>query len=129
VGSAFSAFLAGFLFGMPHNRPINRVDGRTAEGEDSSSASRKAISSIRASANLESIADWLTKIVLGIGLAQFQEVKATVRRLFDYVAMNEPAVSASGAFVIWLFFAPPGFLVGYFYARTFFTRLFALADQ
>lgn len=111
-GAVVSAFLLGFLFGMPRV-----VETQT---KDQHTGSHQGV--IRASANLEQIADWLTKIMVGLGIAEFPKVIAYATRFLIYV---DPVHQGSQAFGIIFFFAPPGFLLGYFYARTFFTRLFA----
>lgn len=111
-GAVISNFLLGFLFGMPRvSETQHQTVGQQSEGHTNT--------------NLEQIADWLTKIIVGIGLAEFRKVLAYTERFIAYVDSTHGLGEGRGAFVIIFYFAPLGFLLGYFYARTFFARLFA----
>jgi hypothetical protein len=68
--SLAAAFLLGFLFGVPR-APSDGGGTRT-----------------RASTNLEQIADWLTKILVGVGIAQFDEIGDAFGRLTRSVATS-----------------------------------------
>ena len=57
--------LAGFLFGVP-------VREREPGTDDTGSANRSI--GYRPNTNLEQISDWLTKIIVGIGLVQFPKI-------------------------------------------------------
>ena len=111
-GTVGSAFLVGFLFGMP------RVVAEQQERRNAHSGA------VRASANLEQISDWLTKIIVGIGIAEFPSVLTKTKDIFNYIDATHILGKGSPSLGVIFYFAPPGFLLGYFYARTFFTRLF-----
>ena len=115
-GSVGSGFLVGFLFGMPRESDVKNLPGDNR-------------SPFHASTSLEQIADWLTKIIVGIGIAEFRKVIAYANRFTNYLDSLCVLPSAPRSFGIIFFFAPPGFLLGYFYARTFFLRLFSMSES
>jgi hypothetical protein len=58
--------LVGFLFGVP----MSRSDGRReTEAQDGS---------FKPNTNLEQVSDWITKIIVGLGLVQFRAIGAAV---------------------------------------------------
>lgn len=58
--------LVGFLFGIP----MSRSDGkRETEAQDGS---------FKPNTNLEQVSDWITKIIVGLGLVQFRAIGAAV---------------------------------------------------
>ena len=105
-----AAFLVGYLFGMP--RESGTVNADAGRGR------------IVASTSLEQIADWLTKIIVGLGIAEFRKVIAYVGAFTDYLDRLCLLPAGIRSLPIVLYFSPLGFLVGYFYARTFFFSLF-----
>lgn len=64
--------LLGFLFGIPRSlqgsAPTAGADAGAAEPRSSASVARAFMSNT----SLEEISDWLTKIIIGLGLVQFQ---------------------------------------------------------
>jgi MFS family permease len=110
--------LLGFLFGIP----------QYLAKEKSTDADR---ATYLPNTNLTQISDWLTKIIIGVGLVQFSQLTSTIGDLGDELASSlggEPtgkpfAIAAVvGFFVI-------GFLVGYLYTRLRLQAAFALADR
>ena len=77
--------------------------------------------------NLEHIADWLTKLILGAGLTQIGKIPEKLDSLANYIgqAMGEAVASADWkayklfALAICLFFSLCGFLFGYLWGRLF----------
>src|SRR2546421_2352803 len=65
--------LLGFLFGMPRGQ----VDDQTSEGNGKSN---QAVS-YRPSNNLEQVSDWLTKILIGVGLVDLKQLVGTLNAL------------------------------------------------
>jgi hypothetical protein len=70
----------GFLFGVPRTLTGERLPDATLNG------ARAAAPGYGANTNLEQISDWLTKILVGIGVAQFGVIVAGARRLFTALA-------------------------------------------
>jgi hypothetical protein len=73
IVSVFAAAAVGSLIGFLFGIPKSRTDGTGAtQGEGGS---------FRPNTNLEQVSDWLTKIIVGIGLVQFRELGAV---LYDF---------------------------------------------
>jgi hypothetical protein len=107
------------------------TNGATARG---SSAYRQQVNS-----NLVEISDWLTKIIVGLGLVNLQEIPGWLAGSAQVLAeglANEPdctkaAPCAHYAFAIALIvaFSVLGFLMGYLYTRLFLAGAFRRADS
>ncbi|MFD7159285.1 hypothetical protein ACFV9C_32130 [Kribbella sp. NPDC059898] len=112
VAALGSGVLVGILFGVPRTTTGN---DRPAGGD----AAIPATGAVGANTNLEQISDWLTKILVGVGLTQFVAIKREAGQLFHALA---PALgngngreSFAGSVVIYFFVV--GFLSGWLYAR------------
>jgi hypothetical protein len=116
AGAAFiSGVLLGYLFGLRPSSQINNVDGKT--------------SSAPAQSNLEEIADWLTKLILGAGLVSLTKLHDPILQFATFMAggvdpMPTTSASASGAqgnpaiaLAIMGFFSTNGLLYGYLWTR------------
>jgi hypothetical protein len=124
VGAAayIAGALIGFLFGIP------RVLQRGVEpSHDADGASR---SGYLVNTNLEQISDWLTKILVGVGLTQLPAIADACGRLIAAVADgmgSDPAMTSLAGAVL-TYFLGAGFLQTYFIARTTLTLSFRLSD-
>jgi hypothetical protein len=123
-----SGFLGGFLFGIP--RVLQR-DGAQAPRTDSSSLDYQQ----RVNTNLEDISDWLTKIIVGLGLVQLRTVPVYLHKASVWMAQSfsvdhsknaADAASFASAFIV--FFAIVGFVGGYLLTRLFLAGAFRRAD-
>jgi hypothetical protein len=74
-----------------------------------------------ANTNLEQISDWLTKIIVGVGLVQLTVIPGKLRSLADYLAtaFGTPAVPSALVMTIIFYFGIFGFLLGYLWARLY----------
>jgi hypothetical protein len=109
----------GFLFGIPR---AERADLPEGEGR---SAMR-----FRANTNLEDISDWLTKILVGVGLIQLGQLSEPLGRLVTAVAtgIGGDRPSPSFALALLLYFTLVGFLAGYLLTRLYLPRAFTTAE-
>src|SRR6267142_3576429 len=76
ISGAFSFVggLIGFLFAIPRSRQDQlTVQAQPTSTPDADTA-RQRLSDYAANTNLEQISDWLTKILVGIGLVQFGDI-------------------------------------------------------
>ena len=110
--------LVGFLFGVP----------RSAAGNDDSRVTATSHSRYLANTNLEQISDWLTKILVGLGLTQLGPIHDALKRLISSV---EPALGArpdSGVFgaALLVCYTVSGFMCGWLATRLLVTS--ALSD-
>jgi hypothetical protein len=97
--------IAGFLFGIPRSRSRGQRQAGPAAGANPQGALANhpqpaPETSTEGSANggdespIEQISDWLTKIIVGLGLANLKDLPVQLDRWANYVA---PALSAPGA--------------------------------
>jgi hypothetical protein len=120
---AFSAFvvgaLTGFLFGIP--RALQQRDDATSVEV----AERYAVNT-----NLEQISDWLTKILVGVGLVQLTQVPKGFGQLSNMLAPGLGGTSSSPmiAGLVMTLFASLGFFLGYLLTRTYLTVAFKEFD-
>jgi hypothetical protein len=114
--------LTGFLFGLPRSARTDVVtrnpnppaaDAQRIEVETRSSG-------YRANTNLEDISDWLTKILVGVGLTQLASIPNRFRHLVDIVkvAMGTGEDSAAIAGSLLVAYVIIGFMGTYLWART-----------
>lgn len=94
--------LLGFLFGIPRTREKSGSEATLA-----------------ANTNLNEISDWLTKILVGLGLVQLGKVTSGIESMANAAApalggTNEAMIFATGLLV---FSAVDGFLLGYLWVR------------
>jgi hypothetical protein len=117
--------LVGFLFGIP--RTLSLPSGDVAED----ALSRDQLQ-YRVNTNLEQISDWLTKILVGVGLAELHRLPAALRGVSDYFAatIGGRAAADLAGFVVALlvYFSVVGFMTGYLGTRVLLAPLFKLAD-
>lgn len=132
----------GFLFGHPRAARANggsesvpgdppKSNGAAASVAVPPSAPPSAEPRTRPSTALEEIVDWLTKMVVGIGLVQLKEVPGAVIRLGTLVSRSVelPAFEAQSiAVAIVVFFTSIGFLYGYLATRLYIQGAIDRAD-
>jgi hypothetical protein len=124
--SALSGSLIGFLFGIPRvqgKQAPDEVEGETVESESGSLAHVP-------NSNLIQISDWLTKILVGVGLTQIGNVGNAASNIGQALkpALGDVASGAAFGVVVVLYFLVLGFLVGYIETRTVLSAVFHAAD-
>ena len=126
IAAMFAGGLLGLLFGIPRSVAIIESTG-TAQGTDRVPPNAAYV----ANTNLEQISDWLTKILVGVGLVQLGAIGRGVGTLIDFLAPGLGGLASSRilAFGLLVFFCVWGFIVGYMFARTYLPRLFRTADE
>ena len=113
--------LIGFLFGIPRTLQQDRPPGDEQGGQDVT---------YRANTNLEQISDWLTKILVGVGLTQLSQIPETIGNLSRFLARGFGGYPSSSSFatVLVLYFSALGFLLGYLWTRLFLASALRRAD-
>lgn len=116
--------LLGFLFGIPRSLQGNMAgaQGDTAHppsGSATSSGGPSAATLYGANTSLEQISDWLTKILVGIGLTQLTQLPSALQSYSEFVGRALPNVAGGAVFVgaETLYFAICGFLASYLWTR------------
>jgi hypothetical protein len=111
VGAAatLSGGLVGFIFGIPRS-PDASQGGSTKSG-------------YLGNTNLEQISDWLTKILVGVGLVQLGRAPNALARLAHSLKPGFGGDNSSSSFglAITIFLAVAGFLYLYFWSRVYFS--------
>jgi hypothetical protein len=112
--SAMAGILVGFLFGLPRLT------------SDASAASSHWI----ASNNLAQVADWLTKIIVGLGLVQIGRAPSALAKLGSAISPSLGGTNASGPFGIAaiLFAFVVGFLIGFLWSGNYFLLMLQQQD-
>jgi hypothetical protein len=114
----------GFLFGIPRTLQGNAAPPPpTPPGAGAAAAPHLGVNT-----NLEQISDWLTKIIIGLGLINLEKFPAKVRSLITQIA---PTVGGQYGFAlaIVLGFSICGFMVGYLLTRLYLAGAFVRAEQ
>jgi tetratricopeptide (TPR) repeat protein len=120
AGASFlSGGFLGFLFGIPRTLQGERPEIIQNENGESFSSNNSRIVNYQANTNLEQISDWLTKILVGVGLTQIPAIRAELYNLINYLSPGLGGTSSSSAFTLalLLYFAVCGFLVGFLWTR------------
>ncbi len=118
--------LIGFLFGIPRTLQQERQTAQGATAQQGPSGQPLGVNT-----NLEQISDWLTKIIVGVGLVQLTKLPASFQQLADYLSTafgNSGVPSAIVAGII-LYFGILGFLIGYLWTRLYLTSEFSRAER
>lgn len=103
--------LIGFLFAVPRINPEVKVRSRLIPN-----------------ANVEAVSDWLTKILVGVGLVNFQSIGAFINGLAGELARGTGRTHAYALGLI-VYFLAVGVIQGYVLTRIFLTARFRAEMQ
>jgi hypothetical protein len=109
----------GFLFGIP----------RTPGGNDDDGAGRKKGArelDYKPSTNLEQVSDWLTKILVGVGLVELKELKGALASVGALVSSAvDPGLRGVGVLteLVVVVFAAVGFLASFLWTRVYYPAI------
>jgi len=95
LGSTLIGTFVGFLFGFPKTNKKKNLD-----------------KSFHLNTNLEEITDWLTKILVGLGISQIPTIKSNLASLVNFVNNGNDLPDSVILFSI-LYFTIYGFFIGY----------------
>jgi tetratricopeptide (TPR) repeat protein len=116
----------GFLFGIP-KLPRQLEDGEGGKPPERAIGERRSVAKayIRSNSNLEEISDWLTKIIVGLGLIHLSAIPAYLgnyrgwlKRSVESAGVTDPMGFSWFLLVVTLAAALIGFLFFYVQART-----------
>ena len=102
---------AGFLFGIPKHISKNLSGIYTSN------------------TNLEEISDWLTKILVGLGLTQISFIPSKVESIVLYLSYRMVNVPQNIILSILLYFIFFGFFAGYLITRIYLSKEFAKVED
>jgi CheY-like chemotaxis protein len=150
-----SGVLGGFVFGIPRVLDREPESGTPAAPTPDPKNPDAATERLRAAAtngaarlrrrtstnsNLVEVSDWLTKIIVGVGLVELKRLPEHGESLAGFIGhsiipvmrtsqptLSDASVSLSGA--IALYFGVLGFITGYLLTRIFLAVVMSLADR
>jgi len=121
AGVLFGVFI-GFLFGIPKTatRP---------SGDQAAAAGGSEKTTYYSNTNLEDISDWLTKIIVGLGLTQLTELPGHLKALGASLGpmLGKGAHAEILAAVAVVYFVICGFFVGFLWTRLTLEKLYRMA--
>jgi CheY-like chemotaxis protein len=119
----------GFLFGIPRTR----ADESQQDVRDirSIQAETRVKGPYGLNTNLEDISDWLTKILVGIGLTQLAAIPSSLRTVARALnpALGGFAGSDVFALALFIYFCTSGFFIGFLWTRLQLPGLQAAAEN
>lgn len=122
--------LVGFLFGIPRRLQQEHTNATTAAARpgDEDDSGRSLYS---ANTNLEQISDWLTKILVGVGLTQIGQIGTLLSDIGNVAASGLEGFAAAKPFFVAtiVHFTVCGFLLGYLWTRLYLGRALTEAEQ
>jgi hypothetical protein len=134
LASLLVGALLGFLFGIPralqHDvAPAPPPSGTTPLAQGASATAATPVS-YGANTNLEQISDWLTKILVGVGLTQLLTIPDRMRDLATYLrpAFGASEIGERFGLALLLAFLVCGFMAGYLWTRLFLGAALRWAD-
>ncbi len=128
--------LAGFLFGIPFaardERPSDQAANEPGKQTETPPVPKYAtpLRPYRPNTNLEQISDWLTKILVGVGLVQLSQVPGALETFGSFVSPALGGWKTSAIFGIadLMYFLVLGFLLLFLWTRVNLPLLYARSD-
>jgi hypothetical protein len=131
--------LLGLLFGIPISFQPETLQNQQTAGSSGKNppepeSQLKVISSARGyrgNTNLEDISNWLTKMLLGVGLTQIPAILKAITNYSEFVSSGlggEPGGKVFATAIL-IYFLICGFIFGYLWARLNLARMFDQADN
>jgi predicted PurR-regulated permease PerM len=114
AAALISGVFVGFLFGLPQTLAQSKPTGL-----------------LRTNTSLDQITDWLTKILVGLGLVQLGKIGHGVSKLSSSLAPGLGGATGAKAFgtALLVYGAASGFLLGYLWARIVLSKRFNAAAR
>lgn len=146
MGLCVSGMLLGFLFGIPRSLPSGATNAASeANGSDAAGAGAGAGAApgdksllsgtpapMEINSNLVEVSDWLTKIIVGVGLIELKSLPAATRSMTGFIAPSlaiDADIAKAVVGAIMLFFSVHGFLTGYLLTRIYLSIIIKRADN
>lgn len=117
LASLLCGGFVGFIFGIP----------KTLQQEEGDKDGQRRFGP---NTNLEQISDWLTKILVGVGLTQVYELPTLISFIADKVgaAFGDTPEGRVFAVAIIIYFVVGGFMLGFIVTRLYLPRAFEYAE-
>ena len=128
-----SGVFLGFLFGIPRTIGDTLPEAKNTNGTNSQLDDSDT--NYLPNTNLEQISDWLTKILVGVGLTQVSGITSAIDRLvvklapgFGDLTNESYAINTGFTLVVLIYFSFCGFFLGFLWARLYLPSRFRAAD-
>jgi tetratricopeptide (TPR) repeat protein len=125
--------LVGFLFGIPRVLQGSPTLGNPTSSDtalqDTPAQKGTLAYDLRVNTNLEQISDWLTKIIVGLGLIELRNVPAKLKSAAGYLARGLGGNTEYFAGGLIVYFTILGFLGAYLVTRLYISVAFSRADR
>lgn len=117
--------LIGFLFGIPKTLQTKERPRENEKEETPGEKNKSSALPYVSNTNLEEISDWLTKILVGVGLTQLITLPAKLQNVGQLLAPAFGNFPSSSVFAIGvlIYFALCGFFMGYLWVRLVLPKL------
>ncbi|MDZ4693667.1 MAG: hypothetical protein SGI86_00850 [Deltaproteobacteria bacterium] len=132
LGAEICGSVVGFLFGIPRTLASgDRASPPAGSERDAGESHYVSSTTYSDNTNLEQVSDWLTKILVGLGLAHLGTIKSELANLATYLgpAVSLPSTSSPIVTVVVVFYATTGFLLTYIWTRVYFKRVLRESDD
>jgi hypothetical protein len=106
--------LVGFLFGIPRTTVIDETE--------------KSKSRYIGNDNLLQVSDWITKIIIGLGLTQIHQIPGMLRKVAKFIMDSTHVSNEAYNILVIMYFACLGFLFGYLWTRLYFIRMLRASE-
>lgn len=122
-GACFSAgALTGFLFAIPKLLQNTNLLPEQIQNDQTV---------ILHNDNLVQISDWLTKIIVGVGLTQLNQIPGNIKKIGDQLgkSFSNDEIGVNIAIGCVLYFVVVGFLAAYIWTRLYFVKLLGQTNE
>lgn len=130
-----SGGLLGFIFGVPHTGD-KIPDASPAESSSDpeknagKSTAHGSQTNYRPNTSLEQISDWLTKMLIGVGLVELKVIPGKLRLAAQFFAKGLGGDTAEAfSLAVLVYFSVCGFVFGFLWSRLYLPRWFREADE
>jgi hypothetical protein len=126
--------MAGFLFGIPSTPQAAAVRMPLGPGPAPAQPAPQSNVGYRPNTNLTEISDWITKIIVGLGLINLKEIGPKIQSAATILNDSLQACGCGGNHIAFgcgliIYFAILGFFFGYLMTRLYLAAAFVQADQ
>jgi hypothetical protein len=130
-GCGVAGALLGFIFGVPFSRDGSGSSHADSEDKSKDPKSKAPAPRYRANTSLEQISEWLSKMLVGVGLVELKNISRQLYELASFIAsgLGNNDVAKVFAYFGILLFSGCGFLFGFIWARIYLRRWFTKADE
>lgn len=133
VGTTALCYVLGMLFSVPRVAAVS--PDFPSQVQDHAAQNKLRLYSINT--NLEQVSDWLTKIIVGVGLVEIRNIigflGASAAALGSALTTVEPSLSEKSATALSagmiIAYGAIGFLLGFFSVRLYISRAIYVADR